>query len=68
VTFRESVKPADVGASNRLQKHAHLGNPRTPLAITLRPNIQRAPASDSFVRLDGVAARILARIEEARRR
>jgi hypothetical protein len=64
VTFRESVKPADVGASNRLRKHAQLGNPRRPLANTLRSAIQRAPAFDSFVRLgDAAARRILAQLE-----
>jgi crossover junction endodeoxyribonuclease RuvC len=56
VTFQKSVKPADVGASNRLRMHAHLGNPRRLLASTFRPFVQRQIASDSSVSLGDVSA------------
>jgi hypothetical protein len=66
VAFLESEKPADVGASNRLRKHAHLGNPRRFSANTFRPFIQPHVASDSFVSLGDVAARIFAELEVRR--
>jgi hypothetical protein len=51
VAFLESEKLADVGASNRLRKHAHyVGNPRRLLASTFRPPVQPHGASDSFAR------------------
>ena len=51
MAFTRSEKPADVGASNRLRKHAHyVGNPRRLLAGTFRPPVQPHGASDSFAR------------------
>jgi predicted DNA-binding transcriptional regulator AlpA len=66
VTYQKRVKPADVGASNRLRKHAHLGNPRRFLANTSRPFIQPLDDRDSFVSLGDVATRILAQVEGRR--
>jgi hypothetical protein len=63
VTYPKSVKPADVGASNRLQKHAQLGNPRRPSANTFRPFFQRLDDRDSFASLGDVAARVFMRLE-----
>jgi hypothetical protein len=67
VTFQKSAKQADVAASNLLRKHAHLGNPRRPLANTFRPFIQRQIASDSFVSLGDVAARVRPSLEARQR-
>jgi hypothetical protein len=63
VTFFKSEKPADVGASNRLRKHAHLGNPRRPLANTSRSFIQPLDDRDSFVSLGDAAMRVLQKLE-----
>lgn len=64
MTFQKSVKPADVGASNRPRKHAHLA-PRRPLANTARHFIQPRVASD-FILLGDAALHVLRNLEARR--
>ena len=43
--LRESAKPADDGASNRLRKIAQLGKPRKLLASITKPDVQALAAA-----------------------
>jgi len=67
VAFQKSVKPADVGAPNRLLKRANLGNPRRLLANTVHPFVQPLDDQDSFGPRGDAAIRVLSRLEEGRR-
>jgi hypothetical protein len=51
-----SSKPDDVGASNRLRKHAHLGNPRRPLTSADKAEHESANQAEeeALVRLIGL--------------
>jgi hypothetical protein len=57
---------ADASTSNRLRKHAHLGNPRRLSATTFRPFVQARHAPDTFVPLGAVAMRILRKLDARR--
>ena len=64
MTFSRSEKPADVGASNRLRKHA-LGNPRRPLA-TIRSQFIQRPAAETLLFRSAMSPRMSSLVSRRR--